>query len=171
MTDTNALAARLTELRQQFNMKSLANPQKLGAAKLAIAIADLEAKLPKKSAKTATVTKLYGETGMGDSQALAEIDKLLRSDDGCTVKHASCLLLQEITFKDANGRTNGHPYAWILERLKERFPEADTTYDCLRWYAVRVRAGEEVGGFNLYKLPQVRPRPKRKGSIAVDKAA
>lgn len=59
-----------------------------------------------------------------------------------------------------NARSVGLPYLEIIERLKEMFPDAQTSVACLRWYAVKVRA--EEFGYEGYKLAQRRPRAKPK---------
>jgi len=57
-----------------------------------------------------------------------------------------------------NARSVGIPYLEIIDRIKEEFPEAETSAACLRWYAVKVRAGEF--GYEDFRLVQRRPRAK-----------
>lgn len=62
-----------------------------------------------------------------------------------------------VVAQDAEGaRTVGLPYDTIIEKIKERFPECNTSIACLRWYAVKVRAEEY--GYEDLRLPQRRPR-------------
>ena len=55
-------------------------------------------------------------------------------------------------------RSVGIPYLEIIDRIKAEFPEAETSAACLRWYAVKVRAGEF--GYEDFTLVQRRPRAK-----------
>lgn len=52
----------------------------------------------------------------------------------------------------------GIPYSQIIVKIKEAFPSANTSAACLRWYAVKVRAGE--AGYEGLTLPRRRPRTK-----------
>jgi len=46
---------------------------------------------------------------------------------------------------DEEKRPFGHPYEYILDRIREQFDGAKTTVACLRWYAVHMRErGERV---------------------------
>lgn len=58
--------------------------------------------------------------------------------------------------KEARGV--GIPYDEIIRRIKEEFPECQTTVACLRWYSVKVRV--EEFGYEGLRLPQRRPRAK-----------
>lgn len=57
-----------------------------------------------------------------------------------------------------NARSVGVPYLEIIDRLKDEFPDCNTSPACLRWYAVKVRAGEF--GYEDYRLAQRRPRAR-----------
>lgn len=73
-----------------------------------------------------------------------------------TIKTAAYEMLLAVDYQDHNLRAVGFSYDEILRRLRDEFPESDTTDKCLRWYAVKLN---EDGA----KLPW-RPRrpPKRK---------
>jgi len=53
-------------------------------------------------------------------------------------------------------RSVGLSYADILKIIQYKFPNCKTNLRCLRWYAVRIRAGE--AGYEGHTLPQRRPR-------------
>jgi len=56
-------------------------------------------------------------------------------------------------------RSVGMPYAEILALIHAEFPHRETTVECLRWYAVKMR--NPLGEDEIYssaKLPQRRPR-------------
>lgn len=53
-------------------------------------------------------------------------------------------------------RSVGLAYDEIIRRLKEEFPDGQTSVACLRWYAVKARVEEK--GYEGLKLPQRRPR-------------
>lgn len=57
-------------------------------------------------------------------------------------------------------RSVGIPYNEVIDGIYEEFPACKTSIACLRWYSVKVRAGEE--GYENYDLPQRRPRVKAK---------
>ncbi len=58
-------------------------------------------------------------------------------------------------------RSVGITYLDIIDRIKQEFPDCDTSVACLRWYSVKVRTHEL--GYEDYRLCQRRPRatPKR----------
>ena len=57
-----------------------------------------------------------------------------------------------------NAQSVGVPYRTILERILAEFEGAKTSIACLRWYAVKVNAGDK--GYEGHRLPQRRPRAK-----------
>ena len=57
-----------------------------------------------------------------------------------------------------NAQSVGIPYAEVIERIKYEFDGAETSVSCLRWYAVKVRGGDQ--GYEHATLPQRRPRAK-----------
>lgn len=77
-----------------------------------------------------------------------------------TIRETSLELLCHEDFTNNDGRTVGLPYSDILNAVRELFPDCETSLECLRWYAVKVRANER--NFVGYKLPQVRPRSPQK---------
>lgn len=58
----------------------------------------------------------------------------------------------------ANARSVGMPYEDIIKAIKQRWPESETTPECLRWYAVHIRNGSD--GYQGFRLAQRRPRPQ-----------
>ena len=58
----------------------------------------------------------------------------------------------------SKARSVGITYLDVIDRIKEEFPGCETTVACLRWYSVKVRAGEQ--GYEDYRLCQGRPRAK-----------
>lgn len=56
--------------------------------------------------------------------------------------------------------TVGYPYNWVIDRLREIYPNCRTTHECLRWYCVKVKQKEF--GFTDYELPRRRPRERNK---------
>jgi hypothetical protein len=53
--------------------------------------------------------------------------------------------------------TVGLPYSEILEMLKRKFPKAEVTVGCLRWYVSKIREGEMFLPDGL-ELPRRRPQ-------------
>lgn len=64
---------------------------------------------------------------------------------------AEALLIEVAEVKD--DKPIGHPYDYVLDRVLEEFPEANTTVKCLRWYNTKLNSDSNV------KMP-VRPRKK-----------
>lgn len=90
-----------------------------------------------------------------------------------TIKQASLELMCVVDFYEnkttgerddgpnyTNARSVGLSYTEILRRLADEFPDAKTSVACLRWYAVKVRAGERY--YEGYQLPQRRPQERAK---------
>lgn len=69
-----------------------------------------------------------------------------------TIREVAEALLIEVA-ETVDGKPIGHPYDYVLERVLEEFPEANTTVKCLRWYNTRLNSNPSV------KMP-VRPRKK-----------
>lgn len=59
-----------------------------------------------------------------------------------------------------NARSVGISYDRILKVIREHFPKCRTSVECLRWYAVKIRA--EDPGYEGRRLCQRRPRARRK---------
>lgn len=75
-----------------------------------------------------------------------------KKKDRVTIERTACVLISTVVkhvndsgeevAADAKGaRPYGLSYMEILKRIKERFPGCETTYNCLRCYAGRMRAG------------------------------
>lgn len=163
MTDLDAKAERLNHLRQRLGKGPLSNPKKLGLTKIEACIEMAKAELADKGIAEDEPEGLPGSRDEADVRTPAQrkIDELLAGEKGCTIKHASCLLLQEVLGRREDKRTFGHTYEAILAFIQSRFANAQTSLACLRWYSVRIREGDDKGEFHLFTLPQVRPRPKR----------
>jgi hypothetical protein len=56
--------------------------------------------------------------------------------------------------------TVGLPYAEIIERLREEFPEAQVSSACLRWYVSRITDEVRDLGLGSTGFPQYRPRSR-----------
>lgn len=102
-----------------------------------------------------------------------------KSSDGRTIRETSLDLLAHIDFYEdklkpsndenrvdadhKNARSVGLAYLEIIRRVKEEFPDADTSVACLRWYSVKVRDFKSHPEYSGWKLPQRRPRatPKK----------
>lgn len=69
-----------------------------------------------------------------------------------TIREVAEALLIEVDHTE-DGKPIGHPYDYVLERVLEEFPEANTTVKCLRWYNTKLNSDPNV------KMP-VRPRKK-----------
>jgi hypothetical protein len=66
-------------------------------------------------------------------------------------------LLLEVKGSDPETkRPLGLPYATILERVQSKFPEAETSLNCLRWYATKLN---KQTGKDRVQMP-VRPKQK-----------
>ena len=69
-----------------------------------------------------------------------------------TIREVAEALLIEVA-RTEDDKPIGHPYDYVLERVLEEFPEANTTVECLRWYNTKLNSDPNV------KMP-VRPRKK-----------
>ena len=69
-----------------------------------------------------------------------------------TIREVAEALLIEVAHEE-DGKPIGHPYDYVLERVLEEFPEANTTVKCLRWYNTKLNSDPNV------RMP-VRPRKK-----------
>ena len=75
-----------------------------------------------------------------------------------TIREVAEALLIEVA-REEDGKPIGHPYDYVLERVLDEFPEANTTVKCLRWYNTKLNSDPNV------RMP-VRPRKK---AVKVDK--
>lgn len=69
-----------------------------------------------------------------------------------TIREVAEALLIEVA-EVVDDKPIGHPYDFVLDRVLEEFPEANTTVKCLRWYNTKLNSDPNV------KMP-VRPRKK-----------
>ena len=79
---------------------------------------------------------------------------------GRTIKDA----VDELLFAadhEKDGNPIGYPYDYVLARVLEEFPEANTTIKCIRWYNARLNANPSI------RMP-VRPRKKAQAVEAAD---
>lgn len=75
-----------------------------------------------------------------------------------TIKSVSDALLTAIDYIDEAGKPIGFTYDYVLAKVLEQFPDANTTVKCLRWYNTKLNSDPNV------KMP-VRPR---KRTVKVD---
>lgn len=74
-----------------------------------------------------------------------KIDKKGKKSDALVIRVEAEKLLLVVEGKDPDGRPLGIPYDRMLATILKKFPEANTTVACLRWYAVHMRGrGERV---------------------------
>ncbi len=69
-----------------------------------------------------------------------------------TIQSTAERLLRAVDFVGDDNRPVGYNYAHILACVKEAHPQSDTSNNCLRWYASKLRTNGEI-------LPK-RPRKK-----------
>lgn len=147
MTQTHA-SMTVNELLNQYaalnvgpSIKSWKRP-KAGLIKL-VKAAEAKAKEPRQTIRARALELLCAVAYHEDRTKDPHVDNVVAADA-----------------KDA--RTVGIPYDTIIEKIKERFPECNTSIACLRWYAVKVRAEEY--GYEDLRLPQRRPRVGHKAA-------
>lgn len=75
-----------------------------------------------------------------------------------TIKQAAYEHLLSVEVKDHTGRDIGFSYEEILGRLRDEFPDCDTTDKCLRWYAVQLN----TDGAKLPWRPRKPPKRRKK---------
>jgi hypothetical protein len=95
------------------------------------------------------------ETGLPHYDVAEKLDEaaLIQADKPETIRSISERLLQHVHYvDDADKRTVGVMYTSIIALVRKKFPKAQTSIECLRWYAVHMRAEGR-------RLPQKRPRP------------
>src|SRR5690554_2092710 len=126
----------IQDIRSDLGMKPLANPKKLGRKKLE----EMYEKLMDQADETPE-----GETVQEEIVEPTE-----------TIKELSCKLLCEVDHTNEEGRTVGRPYLDILEDILEQRPGVNTSLNCLRWYAGKIRS--QFNGYQQYELPQIRAR-------------
>lgn len=130
------LIKTIQEIRADLGMKPLTNPKKLGRKKLE----EMLEKLRDQAEETPE-----GETVQEETVEPTE-----------TIKELSCRLLCEVDHINEDGRTVGRPYLDILEDILKQRPGVNTSLNCLRWYAGKIRS--QFNGYQQYTLPQIRAR-------------
>ena len=70
-----------------------------------------------------------------------------------TIKSVSDALLTAVDYVDDAGKPIGFTYEYVLAKVLEQFPDANTTVKCLRWYNTKLNSDPNV------KMP-VRPRKR-----------
>lgn len=79
-----------------------------------------------------------------------------------TIKQAAYGLLLAVESSDHTGRPVGLPYDEILARLRDEFPDSETTDKCLRWYAVQLN----TDGAKMPLRPRKPPKRRKKELVA-----
>lgn len=130
------LIKTIQEIREDLGLKPLANPKKLGRKKLE----EMYNKLMEQADATPE-----GETVQEEEEKPTE-----------TIKELSCRLLCEVDHINEDGRTVGRPYLDILDDILKQRPGVNTSLNCLRWYAGKIRS--QFSGYQQYTLPQIRAR-------------
>lgn len=86
-----------------------------------------------------------------------DLQALLQFGKTETIKACSERLLMHVHATDPEDkRSVALMYQTVLALVLRKFPKAHTTVECLRWYAVHMRADDK-------RLPQKRPRPPLHG--------
>lgn len=129
------LIKTIQDIRSDLGMKPLANPKKLGRKKLE----EMYEKLMAQAEETPE-----GETVQEEVEPTETIKKL------------ACRLLCEVDHVNEDGRTVGRPYLDILDDILKQRPGVNTSLNCLRWYAGKIRS--QFSGYQNYTLPQIRAR-------------
>jgi hypothetical protein len=84
--------------------------------------------------------------------------------DGSIRAFCDELLLEVNSVDEKSKRPLGLPYSEILRRVKAKFPEAETSINCLRWYATKLnnrhRGKNPKAKVQLPQRPTA-PRPKK----------
>jgi hypothetical protein len=148
MTTIDIKTTATSELLTILNADRVANGKsemkKWGKTRLeleGLVEAILAAKTEKKAAKKAKSVKAEGTSDRGAIRRFVEA-KLL-----------------ETTGEDEDGRPVGHTYNDILEAVKEQFPEAATSLNCLRWYATKMNSANKKTNDKV--VMPVRPKAPR----------
>ncbi len=148
----NISSLKTSELVAEFNQHS-DKPIKAWKGK----VADLQAKLLKlkpdlyyfeaTGAKTVKAADLPSDrlSDVSAPKAAATKVKAQDADRGAIRRYCEELLLKAKGTDEKTKRPLGMPYATILEAVQKKFPKADTSLNCLRWYATKMnkRTGKE----------------------------
>lgn len=167
MATTKKLGEQVNDLRAKLGMKPYKEPSKQGATKLTVELHDLQqedlkrnppppppAPEPEKQAEAAP-QKRKPASKPTEFSVLEEVDEdaLIQPKVPETIKAMSYRLLTHIHRTDpSDNRTVGLLYSTIVALVRKKFPKAETSLECLRWYSVHMRQ-EGI------RLPQKRPRP------------
>lgn len=135
------LIKTIQDIRSDLGMAPLANPKKLGRKKLE----EMYEKLMDLADKTPEGETVQEEVVQEEKEKPAE-----------TIKELACRLLCEVDHINEDGRTVGRPYLDILEDIQKQRPGVNTSLNCLRWYAGKIRS--QFNGYQQYTLPQIRAR-------------
>lgn len=136
------LIKTIQDIRSDLGMKPLTNPKKLGRKKLE----EMYEKLMDQA----------DETPEGETVQEEIVEEVKEEKPAETIKELSCRLLCEVDHISEEGRTVGRPYLDILEDIQQQRPGVNTSLNCLRWYAGKIRS--EFNGYQQYELPQIRAR-------------
>jgi len=152
------LGSRVNALRAKLDLKPYSEPAKRGWKKLADEELKLQADWEAKNPPAGKPEPRRREKKVVEQGVRETVDPaLLQLDVPETIRATSERLLMHVHRTDpGDKRTVGLMYGTIVELVKQKFPKAETTIECLRWYAVHMR---EEGK----RLPQKRPRPSVRG--------
>ena len=137
---------QVQEVRADLGMEPLKNPNKLGRAKLEAMLEKLLQQVEQAEAE--------GEARTEKANEVAEVKETVEPAE--TIKELSCRLLCEVDHVNEEGRTVGRPYLDILDDIIKQRPGVNTSLNCLRWYAGKIRS--QFNGYQQYELPQIRAR-------------
>lgn len=162
---TKVLGEQVNDLRVRLGMSPLKNPGKQGAAGLATMLHDLQKQWdiknppppppPPKAVEKPAPAKKAPAAKPTEFSILEDLDEdaLIQPKVPETIKAMSYRLLTHVhRTDDTDKRTVGLLYGTIVALVRKKFPKAETSLECLRWYSVHMRQ-ENI------KLPQKRPRP------------
>ena len=141
------LIKTIQDIRADLGMSELKNPKKLGRKKLE----EMYEKLMQQADETPE-----GETVQEEVVEPTETIKEEVVEPTETIKELSCRLLCEVDHVNEEGRTVGRPYLDILDDIIKQRPGVNTSLNCLRWYAGKIRS--QFNGYQQYELPQIRAR-------------
>lgn len=149
MPTAKELRAQVNELRQAQGLKPYAESTKKTSEALGAELAELRAKASPEPPPKEKATKPTEFTVMEE----LDEDALIQPKVPETIKAMSYRLLQHVHRVDeTDKRTVGLLYSTIVALVRKKFPKAETSLECLRWYSVHMRQ-EGI------RLPQKRPRP------------
>jgi len=181
LSTTKELEASINALRVKLGRKPYSGPSKKGAAYLVSELHDLQqqdllknpppAPEPEPIAPDPAIVPVMDTIEVSGPievpPAAAEVARayaeqldeasLLRPGEPETIKAMSERLLAFVHHVDeTDRRTVGLLYGTIVALVRKKFPKAETSIECLRWYAVHMRQEDR-------RLPQKRPRPLVRG--------